>query len=590
MSAKAEIAHAAETIPDPRRVSITLNRLTGRRVEIEDVVPLTEEELTFWLTYYLVDGQTKTLHHHVLIPLADGSDPDRVTKSVRSVLYRHPHLRSVFPIVDDRVVRAQLTMSEISRRSHLRSIDPTSPPADGEMSDSQTTSNDEFDMQSEPPFRWSIVTRDSHRFFMGQAHHVVADGYALSLLRAELETALASPVDQLHQEPPDCNDITPGDVSLALVQKGTDYWYETLRAASACSPSSGDAENRAGDPTGNIRVGFTLSPDTRDMMARSAGNNSGTKAMLLMTYVSALLLRATGVADHIFVTPFFNRRSAPEWRKICNRATVVYPRIRVAPSMRLVDALASVRAALLEAMRNGAYSYCDLADRLNEGRYRDLVKGLGDGDGLPMPGSRSGQSGNLDTILQYWTQESAPGETLHDEVDIAQNAEGVGDGPKNIIVIFDTTSGIRGNAVLSGRFFSPETAKTFVDDLVALCCNSPSALHKRIVDLNLTMAEHPARDSEPETDRAPSATAERESPVAPDSVTARAVCEVLSAACGQPISVTDMFVGRGGSLRHVPAIVTGLLQRGLPVAPLAGLMELTPVSTYVAALEKVAGT
>ncbi len=235
-------------------------------------------------------------------------------KTLDEIVRRHEVLRTYFPAPDGAPVQV------VSDQAHvpLRIVDISSHPVSTRRSEAQRLADEEaatpFDLATGPVIRAMLVTlEDAEHWLVMTLHHIVADGWSMSVLSQEMKAlygafsvGLPSPLPPLPLQYADFaiwqRDWLRGDSIDAQVA----YWSKQL-ANLPVVPLMTDRP-RASSP--DFRGGFhrfSIPDGIASALRDLASDQNATLFMSLLAAFNVLLLRYTSQEDVVVGAPIANR-------------------------------------------------------------------------------------------------------------------------------------------------------------------------------------------------------------------------------------------------------------------------------------------
>ncbi|GAB6040083.1 amino acid adenylation domain-containing protein [Endothiovibrio diazotrophicus] len=176
-----------------------------------------------------------------------------------------------------------------------------------------------FDLGNELPIRALLLRLGGdHHILLLTLHHIVADGWSLSLLLRELGAAYAAlrdgAVPALPELPIRYADFAAWQrerLSGAALERQLDYWRESLAGAPPLLALPTDRPRPAQPSHAGGLVRFTIEPALRERLDRLCRATGSTPFMALHAAWLVLLERYTGATDLVVGSPIANR-TVPE--------------------------------------------------------------------------------------------------------------------------------------------------------------------------------------------------------------------------------------------------------------------------------------
>ncbi|MFF8034748.1 amino acid adenylation domain-containing protein [Streptomyces sp. NPDC016626] len=149
----------------------------------EDALPVSPLQEGFFFHARYDTGADDPYLVQQLLDLAGPVDPERLRRTLQLLLDRHPLLRASFrQLPDGRVVQRLAEHLSLP----WRETDTTRAALDGILAADRA---ERFDLARPPLLRATLIRDGSHHRLLLTLHHIIADGWSLSVLRRELLAA-----------------------------------------------------------------------------------------------------------------------------------------------------------------------------------------------------------------------------------------------------------------------------------------------------------------------------------------------------------------------------------------------------------------
>jgi amino acid adenylation domain-containing protein len=236
-----------------------------------------------------------------------------------------------------------------------------------------------FDLESGPLLRLTLVaTGPAEQVLLLVVHHIVADGWSLSVLAAELSAAYAALRAGASPEWPPLP-IQYGDWALWQQQwlagpepvRQLDYWRTALAGA---PPVLDLGAERVRPPTlahRGARHSVTLDAGLRDRVQAMATAEGCTPYMVLLSAYALLLGRYAGTEDVVVGTPVAGRGQLALEGLIGFFVNTLVLRVGLAGNPTVAGLLARVRRVVLGALEHQDLPFEKLVEALNPPRSTD---------------------------------------------------------------------------------------------------------------------------------------------------------------------------------------------------------------------------
>jgi amino acid adenylation domain-containing protein len=235
--------------------------------------------------------------------------------SLNDLIERHEILRTTYAEIDGDLVQVIQPQSPLS----LTKIDLTGLPAAQRESEAYLLAVKEgerpFDLTRGPLIRAQLLrlTEEDHRLFLTM-HHIVSDGWSLSLLLSELmmfynarTTGVEARLPRLPIQYADYAAWQQLWLQGEVLVKQMDYWHRQLHAAPALLELPGDHPRPSTQSFKGAIHSFKVSSATTESLRRLCRQESATMFMVLLAAFDVLLSRYSGQHDIVIGTSVAGR-------------------------------------------------------------------------------------------------------------------------------------------------------------------------------------------------------------------------------------------------------------------------------------------
>src|SRR5262249_16513617 len=282
--------------------------------------------------------------------------------SFRHVIDRHESLRTTIRLYGERAV--QVISAEPSFQLATRCPQGVTG-AEREVEARRFVAGEvsfPFDLANGPLLRAALIRiEDDDQIVVGVIHHMVEDGWSMSILIRELVEAYSSLV-QGESPRQEALPVQYADYAVwqrrflagGRLQRLLAYWTSKLRGPVSTFLLPGARDVVAAGGTGAIEQ-IALPPELGGAAAKLAQQHQSTLFMVLLAAFKSLLFRCTGVDDIVVGTPVANR-TRPEIEGLIGFfANTLVLRTDVSGDPTFIDVLYRVRDTAL-----GAFAHQDL--------------------------------------------------------------------------------------------------------------------------------------------------------------------------------------------------------------------------------------
>lgn len=328
---------------------------------------LSSGQEALWFLHQLAP-QSTAYNVPFCVRLSSEIDEDRFEYALRSVLERHPMLRSTLVLAADGP--RQRTGS--APQSCLERIDASQWSEEELRAQVEKYHLRPFDLTRGPLFRATLFRRrDARHVLLLSAHHIVFDGWSAGIVLSEMSA---------FYEGADPGSLPPVKASFAdyvkwqrtLVdsdegQRAWEYWRARLSNVDAVELPADHARPSSESYRGSS-FEFTLEPSVADQIRTLARAESATPYIVLATAFHVLLHRYSGAPEVPIGTPL-SGRSRPEFENLVgyfvNPVVICAP---IEPGTTFRQHLAAMREAAVSAQRYGDFPFPELVKRLRPER------------------------------------------------------------------------------------------------------------------------------------------------------------------------------------------------------------------------------
>jgi amino acid adenylation domain-containing protein len=304
------------------------------------------------------------------------SDVTAVRRAVDEVVHRHGALRTIFAQTDDQLEQITLPPHPmLLDATDLRGADPV---AASQLSQRifQREGRRAFDLANGPLFRAHLLQLPmDHDLLIFAVHHIVSDGWSMSLIRREIEEAYARIVQGLpirRDNPP----LQYADYAIWQREQLTSdtiadlrrYWGTALAGARAVSLPATDRPAPAQETGAGANRPFRIPAKLAAALTDLGHREDATIFMVLLAGLTALLYRHGGERDWVIGTPAANRETTELEAAVGFLVNTVPIRVQVDPGGSFRAHLAHVRSQALAAFDHQALPFEQIVDEVRPQR------------------------------------------------------------------------------------------------------------------------------------------------------------------------------------------------------------------------------
>ncbi|CAI8806397.1 arthrofactin-type cyclic lipopeptide synthetase C [Pseudomonas sp. IT-232MI5] len=283
-------------------------------------------------------------------------DGDALQAALARIVARHETLRSRFIRLDDtaQVSIAPVDSGLLLRVDDLRQALQAELTLQGLMAQEASTA---FDLQNDSLIRGRLVRlADDHHVLLLTVHHIVADGWSMGVLTAEL-MALYQAFSQGQPDPLPALTLQYGDYAVwqrrwlsgEVLQRQSEYWQQTLDGAPAVLTLPTDRPRPAQQDYTGGNVDVLLDPRLSAGLKALSQRHGVTLFMTMMSAWALLMSRLSGQTDVVIGTPVANRTRTEVEGLIGMFVNTLALRIDTSGAVNVEALLARVKAQTLAA-------------------------------------------------------------------------------------------------------------------------------------------------------------------------------------------------------------------------------------------------
>ena len=347
-----------------------------RRPASDAPLPLSYSQRQLWFLDQLAPGNP-FYNNPAALGLQGPLDVAALERALTEVVRRHEALRTVFESVDGeprQVIRpagpVALPVTDLSARPEPERRDRASQAAEADA-------RAPFDLAAGPLLRAGLLrlAEDEHHLLLN-AHHIVADGWSMGLLVAEVAAGYAA---YLHGQPSPPPEPVVQYADYALWQRDRLRGGELERQLAYWTGRLAGAPTLLALPTDRPRPAVqrfhgayhTVAVDAEVVRGlRAVAQTAGaTLFMALVAALSVLLWRYSGQDDVCVGTPFAGRDRAELEGLVGHFINTVVVRDRVDPRRGFATLLGEVRGHVLDAYAHPDLPFDQLVEALRPERH-----------------------------------------------------------------------------------------------------------------------------------------------------------------------------------------------------------------------------
>lgn len=367
----------------PGQQALLAQTLTGQQNFTEDriprrpvdkPIPLSHAQQRLWLISQFKPGDT-TYNLSGAVPIHFAVDLIVLRRTVSELVRRHESLRTTFPVqqgLPSQVISppadVEIPLIDLSALGRARREEEVARRIAAEAARS-------FDLAKGPLLRTVLLTlAKTEHLLLISTHHIVSDGWSMTILVRELELIYASLARGQNAELPE---LPVQYADFAMWQRGAlrgdafdrqvDYWRQHLAGISQLELPTDRLRPRV--PTGRgERLPLRFSADQRSGIDTLSSRLGVTPFMTLLAGFAALLSRYSGQSDIVIGVPVAGRNRGELEGLIGLFVNSLVFRADVSGDASFSDLLSQVRNTAVDALANQDVPFDLIVDELNPRR------------------------------------------------------------------------------------------------------------------------------------------------------------------------------------------------------------------------------
>ncbi|WP_114946852.1 non-ribosomal peptide synthetase [Microvirga calopogonii] len=288
---------------------------------------------------------------------------------------RHEMMRSSFPSRDGHPYRALGDAVDIGPEVVDLSDLPVSERSAAAAREIRRAATTAFDLAIAPLMRFGVVRlSDTEHVLTAVFHHIIADGWSLSLFHHELEQGYSAALDgrplRFAGTPRPAADALREERAFLSSQHGRaalDWWTAYLGDAPMLELPMARSRPRVARFVG-ARHEALVTDDLVIRLEKTAQDARASLYMMLATAFAIVLHRYSGQTDLVFGSPAANRADPEAETSFGLYVNTIVLRVKVDPTYTVGDVLRCVRTATLGALQHQAVPFEKIVERLSPHR------------------------------------------------------------------------------------------------------------------------------------------------------------------------------------------------------------------------------
>jgi len=336
------------------------DKYTGiQPVEKREFYPLSSAQRRLYFLQQM-EGIGTTYNLPFLFRLSRPLDRQQLEYTCRRLIERHEILRTSFEIADLELVQR---IHDAGQLEFVPGYYESSPEDETNTLKSFIRT---FDLAKAPLMRMGILKTGNRYTFLGDFHHIIADGTSLNLVEADflaLFDANALPGLKVHYK--DYTQWQHSDYRQSVLNKHKDYWLQTFKEEIPALALPYDYPRPSFQDFSGTTVSFILKEKETRRLKEVMGELEVTLYMLLLSAYNVLLARLSNQEDIIVGTPIAGRNHADLQNMVGMFVNMLLIRNYPAGTKKFADFLNEVKQQVLAAQENQEFPFEDLVESLS---------------------------------------------------------------------------------------------------------------------------------------------------------------------------------------------------------------------------------
>ena len=410
-------------------------------------IPLSYAQQRLWFLHQMAPD-SPVYNMALVIRFASGCESSVLKKSLNALMLRHSSLSTVFPSRSGNPTQVIRSAKEVDLS--VVDLSKYSPSVREEHFATLTAEARArpFDLARGPLHRWTLYrfSDSDYRLYL-VLHHIIADGWALTLLAQDLRALYLAEISGL-PEPPrpaisyvDFTVWQRNRLESGAMHAQIDWWKKRLSSSPEVLNLPYDHPRRSVQSHLGATQSFTLPEPLLEALKSSGKMENATLFMTLLAAFYALLFRYTGQTDLVVGTPIANR-TRTEFESVvgCFVNTLVI-RVDTSGDPRFHVLLRRVRDATLEAFARQDVPFEKLVEILQP--------------------DRTGARNPLFEV--FFTLQNTPGETAEYLFDVGADEVVMGTAKFDLsVALAETSNGLVGAIEYSTELFDHATIRRLI--------------------------------------------------------------------------------------------------------------------------------
>ncbi|SFN54139.1 non-ribosomal peptide synthetase [Variovorax sp. OV329] len=303
-------------------------------------------------------------------------DQKRLERGMQALIARHPNLRTGFHSTDTEPEQRVISAEQAMERFGLRYVDLPAEEGNAEAEAIAAIVAEPFDLSHAPLIRAALLRRsDDENVLVLVAHHIVVDGWSMTLLHrdlGQLYTSDDAALPALPLAPHEHARLQRQQFERGDMQAALDYWRTRLDDVQTLELPTDSPRNPRPIGTAGTTHAFRIEPAIAVALRALARQNQVTLFTALLAAFQALLLRYTGQTDIAIGVPVGGRDDARLLDAVGQFVNTVVVRADLQGQPGFAELLRRDRAILFEALTHQRMPFERLVAELSPDRQAGL--------------------------------------------------------------------------------------------------------------------------------------------------------------------------------------------------------------------------
>jgi amino acid adenylation domain-containing protein len=327
-------------------------------VEKREYYPLSSAQQRLYFLHQL-EGIDIGYNLPFLFRLKKPLDKEQLEYTCRQLIQRHEILRTGFEMKDQQPVQRVYAANEVNFAVECYEAAP------GTEQETLKSFIRTFDLAKAPLMRIALLQTDNRFTFLGDFHHIIADGISLNLIEADflaIYDGKTLPGLKVHYK--DYTRWQHGGLQQSLLEKQKEYWLQNFKGEIPVLALPYDYPRPSYQDFTGTTVSFILKEKETRQLKELTGELGVTLYMLLLAAFNELLHRLSNQEDIIVGTPIAGRNHADLQNMVGMFVNMLLIRNYPTDTKKFTDLLNEVKQQTLAAYENREFPFNHLVESL----------------------------------------------------------------------------------------------------------------------------------------------------------------------------------------------------------------------------------